>query len=110
MLKSIFLNILRSIVLVLLLFNMAVGGAFAQGGQPQNASSPQPSESRGASGVQPIRTERTQNRERVTPSPSRSQERAAPSRRADGGRPKDPYEDYYDAMKKFNEEVYGKRG
>ncbi|MDJ0706391.1 MAG: hypothetical protein QNJ46_24235 [Leptolyngbyaceae cyanobacterium MO_188.B28] len=110
MLKSAFLKILRSIVLVLLLFNIAVGGAFAQERQPQNANSPQPSEIRGGTEAQPVRSDPRRNRETVSPSPNRSQERATPSRRSNGERPKDPYEDYYDAMKKFNEEVYGKGG
>ncbi|NET37253.1 MAG: hypothetical protein F6K19_35380 [Cyanothece sp. SIO1E1] len=108
MLKSVFLKALRLVVLGLLLFNIAVSGAFAQAAQSQNTGSPQPPEAGSSSEVQPTRAERIQDRERITPSRNRSQQEATPSRRAEEARPKDPYEDYYDAMKKFNEEVYGK--
>ena len=110
MLQSVFQKALRLVVLVLLLFNIAVSGAFAQAGQSQDVINPQPSETARPREAQPSRIEPAQNQERRTPERNRARQRADSTRRSDGTRPQDPYEDYYDAMKKFNQEVYGKRG
>ena len=52
----------------------------------------------------------TEDNRKVAPSKERQATPKAKSSRAQSSRPSDPYEKYYDAIKKFNEELYGAKG
>ena len=52
----------------------------------------------------------TEDNRKVAPSKEFQATPKARSSRAQSSRPSDPYEKYYDAIKKFNEELYGEKG
>ncbi len=52
----------------------------------------------------------TEENRKVTPSNEDQATPKAQSSRANSSRPSDPYEKYYDAIQKFNEELYGEKG
>ena len=52
----------------------------------------------------------TEDNRKVTPSNEGQATPKAKSSRDNSSRPSDPYEKYYDAIKKFNEELYGEKG
>lgn len=52
----------------------------------------------------------TGDNRKVIPSSEGQATPKAESSRANLSRPSDPYKKYYDAIKKFNEELYGERG
>ena len=104
MLRSFFLKALLFTALILLLVNVTVGPALAQQvNQGLNTSS-------STQKLERNRTRPTADRDESTTRNNRRQEPATSVRSSNDSRPQDPYEPYYDAMKKFNEEVYGKKG
>lgn len=52
----------------------------------------------------------TEDNRKVTPTNEGQAIPKAQSSRANSSRPSDPYEKYYDAIKKFNDELYGEKG
>ena len=100
MLKSFFLKALRLIILIVVFLQINFNSAFAQeiqSTQDVNSPSPkiQPQEE-----VQAPNKSETITQEEITKTSS--------SHLADQNRPQDPYSKYYDSMKQFNTEVYGK--
>ena len=100
---------LQVILLALLLVTITFASAVAQPRSSQVAPEQK--------SAQPIRTindaqqpqKVNQDRQREQAQPHRAAEKPAISKPR-GDRPSDPYQDYYDAMRKFNKEVYGEHG
>ena len=108
MLKSFCLKALQLIVLTLLLVQMAVGTALAQGIQSPQEASPQSTEIKNKQEeILPARTESTTNERQTKTS---NKESVSSSRTSKTDRPVDPYTKYYEGIKKFNQELYGERG
>ena len=111
MLKSFCLQALRLIVLGLLLVQMAVGSALAQGIQsPQEASPQSPKIENKQEEMMPARSESATDEIRTATPSKRVSESTSSPRASDKARPADPYAKYYEAIKNFNEEVYGEGG
>lgn len=111
MLKSFCLKALQLIVLTLLLVQIAVGSAFAQEIRSPQETSPQSAESKNKQEeILPARPELTTEEKNPRASSQKQPESVSSPRTSKTDRPVDPYTKYYDSMKKFNEEVYGKDG
>ena len=99
------------IVLILLLTQISVTRVLAQELQSANT------DNSSSANIENINLrERTpatpvmEDNRRVTPNNERQVTPQARSSRTNSSRPNDPYEKYYDAIKKFNDELYGERG
>ena len=111
MFKLFCLKALRLVVLTLILVHIALGSALAQGIQSPKEASPSSAEMiNKPEEILPARPKPTAN-ERTTNTPStKVPEKVSPTRTSNTARPEDPYSKYYDAIKKFDEELYGKGG
>jgi cytoskeletal protein RodZ len=111
MLKSFYLKALRVIVLTLLLVQMAVASALAQEiSLPQEASPPSTETKNKQEETVPVRTDLTTDARKTANSSEKEPESVSSPQTSKTGRPVDPYSKYYEGIKKFNQEVYGKEG
>ena len=102
---------LQLIVVILLVIQISVNSVLAQEvASPNAAKSISPNLENTNRVEMPINSSSTEENIRVAPSNERQQNATVSSSRADSSRPKDPYEQYYDAIKSFNEELYGEQG
>ena len=111
MLKSWKKRALQLIFLTLLITQISFNSVLAQevpSNNTNNSSSPN------IENINPIeRTDTvpsTEDNRKVAPSNELQVTPKAKSSRAKSSRPKDPYEKYYDAIQKFDEELYGEKG
>jgi hypothetical protein len=111
MLKLFCLKALQLIVVTLLLLQMAVGVAWAQEIQSPQKTSLQSTEiKKQQEETLPARQEQTTDDRKTTKSSQKEPETVSPTQPSKSNRPVDPYGKYYEGMKKFNEELYGKDG
>ena len=90
---------------------MAVGVAWAQETQSPQKASPQSTEIKNQQEeTLPARNQQTSDDTKTTKSSQKEPEKVSPTPRSKSDRPVDPYSKYYEGMKKFNEELYGKDG
>ncbi len=111
MLKSWKKRALQLIFLTLLITQISFNSVLAQEVPSTNTNN---SSSPNIENIKPIEktgTESsTEDNRKVAPSDEQQVTPKAESSRANSSRPSDPYEKYYDAIKKFNEELYGEKG
>ena len=111
MLKSFCLKALQLIVITLLLVQMAVGVAWAQETQSPQKASPQSTEIKNQQEeTLPARNQQISDETQTRQSSQQEPEKVSPTPRSNSDRIADPYSKYYEGMKKFNEELYGKDG
>ena len=111
MLKSFCLKALRLIVLTLLLVQMAFSSAWAQGIQSSQEVTPKsPEMKHKQQEMMPAPSELTTDEGKTTTPSTTMPESALKTPPSKANQPVDPYAKYYDAIKKYNAEVYGKGG
>lgn len=109
-------KVLQIVCLSLLFLSIFTGSAFtgsaiAQSNTP--SPTPPPAQSSGIerpSQTNPMNQDQTIDVRKTAPQSPEKQESTTSVRRANRDRPQDPYEDYYDSIEKFNQEVYGENG
>ena len=110
MFRSLSKKALQLIVLTLLIINISFNSVLAKELPSSNVTkSPSPNLEQTNQLEIPI-TSSTEDKRIVTPNNERQPDSRVSSSRADASQPQDPYEKYYDAIKKFNDELYGEQG
>ena len=109
-------KVLQRMVLAALFFQMMAGSVLAEPTMsPPNSASgaridmraPQIEKTQTS---QPAPLDKVTDMRKVTPQNQKEQTPTVFTRQAKGDRPQDPYEDFYDSIEKFNQEVYGDNG
>ncbi|MDJ0712982.1 MAG: hypothetical protein QNJ54_02025 [Prochloraceae cyanobacterium] len=111
MFKSFCLRVLQLVVLTLLLAQITFSSALAEETRSLNETSPPSPAIENGSEVQiPNGSQQVvDDKSTVSPKTQVRESTSSPSR-SQVKRPADPYAKYYKYIKKFNEEVYGKKG
>ena len=110
MFRSLSKKALQLIVLTLLIINISFNSMLAQELPSSNLTKSQFPNLEQTNQLETPTNSSIKDKKVVTPSNERQSDSRVSSSRADSSQPKDPYEQYYDAIKKFNEEVYGEEG
>ncbi len=102
---------LQLIILALIIIQLSFNSVLAQEISSPNANTSPSSNVDNTSRVEkPFSTSSTEDNRKVAPSNKRQPSSRESSVRKNSSRPQDPYEKYYDAIKKFNDELYGEQG
>ena len=110
MFRSLRKKALQLIVLTLLIVQISFNSVLAQELPSPDVNNTQfPKLEQTNRGTMPIDSSTKENRN-ITPRNERQSDSTISSSRADASQPKDPYEKYYDAIKNFNDELYGEQG
>ena len=110
MFRSLSKKALQLIVLTLLIINISFNSVLAQELPSSNVTKSQSPNLEQTNRVEIPINSSTEDKRIVTPSNERQPDSSVSSSRADSSQPRDPYEKYYDAIKKFNDELYGEQG
>ncbi len=104
-------KVLQLIILSLIIIQLSFNSVLAQEVLAPNAkTSPSPNLENTNRVEKPLSTSTNEDNRRVAPSNKSQPSSRDLSIRKNSSRPQDPYEKYYDAIKKFNDELYGEQG
>ena len=110
MFRSLSKKALQLIIFTLIIIQIGVNTVLAQELSSPNVTNSQSPQLEQTEGVKIPTTPSTDEKRIVTPRNERQLDSTVSSSRADASQPRDPYEKYYDAIKKFNDELYGEQG
>ncbi len=110
MFRSLSKKALQLIVLTLLIINISFNSVLAQELPSSNVTKSQSPNLEQTNRLEIPITSSTEDKRIVIPNNERQPDSRVSSSSADSSQPQDPYEKYYDAIKKFNDELYGEQG
>ena len=110
MFRSLSKKALQLIVIILSIVQIGVSGVLAQELPSSQVTDSQSPNLEKTNRVEMPINSSTKEQRIVTPRNEAQPDSRVPSSRADSSQPRDPYEKYYDAIKKFNDELYGEQG
>ena len=110
MLKSISKKALQLMILILLIIQISFNSVLAQELPSSNVTNSQSPNLEQTNQLEIPSNSLTEEKRIVPSNNERQPDSRVSSSRADSSQPSDPYEKYYDAIKNFNDELYGEQG